>query len=205
MNDLTISDPGLVDTALFLQTIKKATAQLHQLLESNSLLSTLVSPRVTIREYYCYLVLMQEIMTVYERDLLTLVAIKQTKATQLIANDLLNIGYALPQSDALNKYSIPAEKIRTSFAWGYAYVMEGSKLGGKVIFKHIQRNLGFTEIFGATFLADGGANTMGLWKEFLTKFSGYVTENNNQEEAIQGAEYAFQSIYQYFELNPFIV
>ena len=112
-----------------------------------------------------------------------------------------SIGYTLPKNSGLTHYSLPVKKIAAPFAWGFAYVMEGSKLGGKVIFKHIQRQLGFSENSGASFIAGDGVNTFGLWKEFLLKFSAYVTQNSCEDEAIQGAEYAFKSIYNFFEIN----
>ena len=88
---------------------------------------------------------------------------------------------------------------------GAMYVMEGSKLGGKVISKHIQQTLAFSESCGAKFVSNYGVNTVALWKIFLSKFSEYVVENDCEEEAIRGANGAFTSIYDYFESNLFLI
>lgn len=192
--------------ALFLQTIKKRTAEQHVLLESQPLLSSIMMTGVTVRQYCYYLILMKKIAEVYEANVLILLDIvfpehTQRKMSQLIEEDLQSIGDVLPDDIISKDYTLPVEKLSVPFALGFMYVMEGSKLGGKVIFKHIHRTLGFTESRGAKYISDYGAGTVRLWKEFLTGFSGYITENNSEDVAIEGAKYAFTSIYDFFESN----
>jgi heme oxygenase len=206
MDDLKELSQAEKEAALFLQKIKKSTNELHVLLESNSLLSAIISPEVTIKQYYCYLILMHKIMEVYEKQILTQMKIiypryEQREASQLIAEDIQSIGYILPQDVTIKDYFLPGEKISGPFAAGVMYVIEGSKLGGKVIFKHILRTLKFSGNDGVKFIADHGVNTIEYWKEFLFNLSRYVVENDCEEEAIQGAEYAFRSIYNFFEKN----
>ena len=206
MGDLIKSALLETKAAAFVRTIKKSTAELHANLESQELLSAIMTPGVTNTQYCLYLVLMKKIEEAYERDIVAPLAdhfpgIEQRKASKLIADDLSNIGSILPKSFTLKDFDIPAEKISKPFAMGFMYVMEGSKLGGKVIYKHIQRTLGYSAKSGAKFIADDGVDTFGLWKEFLLKFSNYATEAGCEEEAIQGAEYAFSSIRDFFELN----
>lgn len=206
MGDLTRSATLETKAASFIRKIKNSTAELHLHLESQELLSAIMTPSVTNLQYYFYLTLMKKIEEVYERDIVASLAsqfpgFEQRKASQLISDDLNNIGDILPQSFAIRDYTVPHKKISTPFAMGFMYVMEGSKLGGKVIYKHIHRTLGHSENGGAKFIADYGVDTFGLWKEFLSKFSMYVTQHDCEEEAIQGAEYAFSSIHDFFELN----
>ncbi len=193
----------------FIQKIKQSTAESHLRLESQALLSAIMLPSVTRLQYCHYLTLMKKIEEVYERKIVTQLAgsfakFEQGKASHLITDDLNNIGVIAPQSFVGRDYSIPAEKISIPFSLGFMYVMEGSKLGGKVIYKHIHRTLGYSENCGAKFIADYGNNTFVLWKEFLSKFSTYVSQNDCEEEAIQGAEYAFSSIHYFFELNSLV-
>jgi heme oxygenase len=54
------------------------------------------------------------------------------------------------------------------------------------------------------FISDNGNSTGSLWKEFLSQFSAYVTKNDCEEEAIRGAEFAFRSIYDFFETNMLV-
>lgn len=194
--------------ASFIHKIKKSTADLHLRLESQALLHAIMTPSVTHLQYYYYLILMKNIEEVYEKKIVRQLAafadFEQRKASQLITDDLSNIGIVAPQPVALEDYTIPGEEISTAFSLGFMYVMHGSKLGGKVIYKHIHRTLGYSENCGAKFIADYGNNTFGLWKEFLFKFSTHVTQNECEEEAIQGARYAFSSIHCYFESNKLV-
>lgn len=206
MGELTECDAKGIKAALFLQTIKKSTADLHVLLESNPLLLAITMPGITLHQYYCYLILMKKIAAVYEKVIpprLTGIFSggEQRKASQLIAEDVECIRHVPPQTFVLKDYTLPIEQMTIPFALGFMYVMEGSKLGGKVIFKHIQRSLGFSENRGAKYLADYGVNSIALWKEFLSKFSGYVAENDCEAEAIEGARYAFKSIHDFFDSN----
>ena len=210
MVELTESAGSKEKAALFLSSIKKSTAELHSLLESNQLLSAIISPGVTLRHYFFYLLLMKKIEEVYEKHIVTLLATLfpggvQRKASLLLAEDIQTIGYILPQSLVIENYTLPIKKMPLAYAFGFMYVMEGSKLGGKVISKHIQQNLGFSESSGAKFVSNYGVNTTALWRVFLSKFSEYVVENDCEEEAIRGANGAFKSIYDYFESNLFLI
>jgi heme oxygenase len=190
----------------FIHKIKQSTAESHFRLESQALLAAIMLPSVTRLQYYYYLILMKKIEEAYERDIVvtlaaTFAGFEQRNASQLISDDLYNIGDIAPQSFVSEDYYIPGEKISIPFAMGFSYVMQGSKLGGKVIYRHIHRTLGYSEISGAKFIADYGVDTFSLWKEFLSKFSIYVTQNDCAAEAIQGAEFAFSSIHDFFDLN----
>ncbi len=196
------------EAASFIHKIKQSTAELHLRLESQALLSAIMLPSVTRLQYYYYLILMKKIEEAYERDIAaplagTFAGLEKRKASQLILDDLNHIGDITRQSFVSTDYTIPVEKISIPFTMGFMYVMEGSKLGGKVIYKHIHRRLGYSENGGAMFIADYGADTFSLWKKFLSKFSMYVTQNDCAAEAITGAEYAFSSIHDFFELNRF--
>jgi heme oxygenase len=209
MDDLN-ADPVLKSKAESFQgSIKKETAGLHVMLESLPLLTAIVSPGVTDRQYYCYLVLMQKITDVYEREMLRLLPgiismPGQTSQSKLIETDLEHIEYTLPRETGISDYEIPPGKLSVPFALGFMYVMEGSKLGGKVIFKHIHRHLGYTEESGAGYLAGYGADTAGHWKKFLLALSLYAVENDCEEEIIQGAMFAFSSIHGYFVINRLV-
>ena len=201
MNELSESDINQKAATLFLQTLKSASRDGHVRLESNSLLSAMVSPFLTLRQYYSYLILMQKIIDAYERHICVKIGFGQGNSSFNIIEDIETIG-VIPVNDALTKpYSLPSDKFSMSFALGFMYVMEGSKLGGKIIFKNIQRNFGFSEIHGAKFISDAGSDTIEHWKKFLNSFSNYIVENNTEKEAIKGAQYAFESIYDFFEVN----
>jgi heme oxygenase len=129
--------------------------------------------------------------------------LQQTRASTLIIEDLQYIGYELPVDIAPANFVL-ANNMTVPYALGFMYVMEGSKLGGKVIFKHIQSTLGFSADWGARFISDYGNNTGIAWREFLTLLSTHVNDNGGEAEAIAGAKFCFSSIYEFFESNSLV-
>jgi heme oxygenase len=209
MDDLKV-DPALKSKAeSFQRSVKEETAGLHVMLESLSLLTAIVSPEVSVRQYYCYLFLMKQISKVYESEILpllpgTISVTAQAGASGQIQADLKHIDYTFPGEPAIINFEIPPGKLSVPFALGFMYVMEGSKLGGRVIYKNIHRSLGYTEDAGATYLAGHGAGTAGHWKKFISWLSLYAVENDCEEEIIQGALFVFSSIHGHFVSNRFV-
>ncbi|MEI7841913.1 MAG: biliverdin-producing heme oxygenase [Gallionellaceae bacterium] len=63
--------------------------------------------------------------------------------------------------------AIEIQEIKSVGEWvGLLYPIEGSTLGGQVILKHVQSNLGLTREGGARFFSGYGQNTPLLWNEF---------------------------------------
>ncbi len=195
-----------VQSVSFMLDLKKATAQNHLLLESNSLLSILVSPLITIHHYYCYLALMKEVALSYEHIISNhssslLPGWDRTVSSIAIAEDLYAIDYRLSSPPAIKNFKLSIGTNSTGFLLAFMYVMEGSKLGGKVIHKNINRILGFSGTNGAGYIADYGFDTGTRWKIFASLFSNYIVKENLQEQTITGAKETFASIYKFFESN----
>ncbi len=195
-----------IKCALFLKTLKEATSQQHLLLESNVLLSGLVSADITLHQYYCYLFLMKHIQLSYENEVLKVMAEQlplwpYRKSSAVIAEDLARINYtpAGVAKPAIEKFYVDTDV--PGYVLGFMYVMEGSRLGGKVIYKNIHRTLGFNENDGAKYVADYGFNTGNLWKKFIHQFAVHVVKNSLEDETVKGAGKAFASIYDFFQSN----
>ncbi len=209
MVSLNIEKDNSAKAGLFLKDLKQTTAGLHTLLESNALLSALLSPSLSVHQYYCYLFLMQKITVVYEQNIAGRLhnSFQQwtpRKSSPLLTADLQQVGYQPPSAYVTADFQLSANRQTDAFAAGIMYVMEGSKLGGKVIFRHIHRYLGFSATNGAAYLADEGADTFGRWKQFLHEFSTFIVQSNGEEQTIAGAKYAFSSIYNYLEFNRYL-
>ena len=207
MKDLDIQAvPGReVSEAVFLNNLRMATGEKHKMLESQGLLAALMSPEVTMDHYTTHLSLMQTIHQVFEQQLLPQLSIlfpdkESILMSGLISDDLRFLGGShagfLPAA-----YALPVKTPSLAYALGFLYVLEGSKLGGKVIFKHLQKTLGISGEEGGKYLTDNGANTGSNWKRFLGVFAEYVTARQLEEEAIAGANDAFTSIYTYYQSN----
>jgi len=191
---------------LFLDSLKRNTSGLHVQLESQSLLAVLMSTEVTRQDYYQYLVRMFSIEIEFEKKVSSRLRFLFPNsgirsASLIIEKDINDLGYSVDSNIRVKAYHIPPEILTISFSLGFMYVIEGSKLGGKVIFKHLNQRLGISTECGGRFISDNGANTGNHWKEFLTRFSEYIIGNQGEKEAIAGARFAFESIYQYYQSN----
>jgi heme oxygenase len=90
----------------------------------------------------------------------------QRQKTPRLRHDLQTLGdteagiAALPRCEDLPPLMNPAQ------LWGCLYVIEGATLGGQVIIKHLNANLGLTAAAGASFFDGYGAQTGSRWKAF---------------------------------------
>lgn len=114
-----------------------------------------------------------------------------------LERDLLNLGLApelLLSSPIPQKEELPT---LTTFpqAWGAAYVLEGSTLGGAWIHKRIRESYGDDWADKLSFHAGHKQNTGMMWKQFCHNIEDYSQSLNASglEEMIQAAEKTFQT------------
>lgn len=90
----------------------------------------------------------------------------QRRKTPRLRHDLETLGEtaasiaALPRCEELPPLMNPAQ------LWGCLYVIEGATLGGQIIIKNLNANLGLTAAAGASFFDGYGAQTGSRWKAF---------------------------------------
>ncbi len=187
---------------LFLQELRVATSPMHKALEENNISQSLMKPNVTLTDYAFYLRCMGEVIRVFDASVLPAVSEVITDFEQRKKMTDINVDLDfLYAHGAEKKSSEPftgfGGKPSLAYALGYAYVIEGSTLGGRVILKHIGQSLTFTEQ-GTKFFSGYGAETGRFWKEFIHGFTAYILKNNGQEEAIKGAMDGFSDIGKHF-------
>lgn len=78
-------------------------------------------------------------------------------------------------------------------------MVEGSTLGGRFILKNVSKVLQLSEEQGVSYFNGYGEKTGSFWKNFLAFLSEYEQEHNCGNEIIEGAVYAFDSIYKHFD------
>lgn len=79
---------------------------------------------------------------------------------------------------------------------GAMYVMEGSRLGGQLIAKHVEETLSLPSSVGSAFFRGYGKATREHWTEFLNVLSKHV-DDAHTEEAILGAKKMFRAFGQW--------
>lgn len=67
--------------------------------------------------------------------------------------------------------------------WGALYVLEGSNLGGQLIYRQIQLTLGLDQHAGAAFFYGDGPRTGPHWKHFLTALEQQVEHPHRAADA----------------------
>jgi heme oxygenase len=184
----------------FLNDLKTKTADSHKKLEELPVSMSIMSPDMKIEEYAKYLNLMHDVhadteQTVYPLFSGLLGDLEQRRKKQLIEADLAFLNYDLSNSEKVFK----TENISVPFALGIFYVVEGSTLGGRFILKNVSRVPQLSGDKGVSYFNGYGDKTGSFWKSFLNFLSEYEQQNNCGDAIIEGAVFAFDSIYNHFE------
>lgn len=183
--------------------LRAKTANSHKNLESLSLSQAIVSPKVTKEEYALYLSLMHDIQEKMEMEIFPLLEniildLDNRKKSHHILADLNAIGFQKKKS---GKTLFFPSQISSAFALGMMYVIEGSTLGGRFILKNIETSLDYNLENGASYFNGYGAKTGSIWKKFIDFMEDYETNNGNQEEIINGANFAFTMVGEHLSKN----
>jgi len=184
----------------FLNDLKTKTADSHKKLEELPVSMSIMSPDMKIEEYAKYLNLMHDVhadteQTVYPLFSGLLGDSEQRRKKQLIEADLAFLNYDLSNSEKVFK----TENISVPFALGIFYVVEGSTLGGRFILKNVSRVPQLSGDKSVSYFNGYGDKTGSFWKSFLNFLSEYEQQNNCGDAIIEGAVFAFDSIYNHFE------
>nr|WP_315253531.1 biliverdin-producing heme oxygenase [uncultured Duganella sp.] len=110
----------------------------------------------------------------------------------LIRADLAHPALAgLPAAPALQPMPLPLPQLDDeAYRWGVAYVVEGSQLGGAVLYKRLAERLAPHPL---AYLR--GAGSPGpRWQQFLAALRAAVVSEHQIEQACRGARQAFDSL-----------
>ena len=77
---------------------------------------------------------------------------------------------------------------------GCLYVIEGATLGGQIITKHLQANLGVTPDSGAEFFSGYGDQTRQRWQEFGILLTDSAEQLNQDDVIVDSANATFKTL-----------
>lgn len=183
----------------FLTDIKTQTSDSHKKLESLPVSASILSPDMKIEDYVHYLNLMHDVHKNTEELVYPLLSeiipdLEQRKKKHLIEEDLLFLN-----SNKTAAFKVfDKTEMSVPFALGVFYVIEGSSLGGRFILKNIVTNPQLADDKGVSYFKGYGDKTGSYWKNFLNVLAEYEQNNNCANSIIEGAVYAFDSIYNHF-------
>lgn len=182
---------------LFFKRLRQETAESHQKLEDNRLSKAILTPSVSIQDYQTYLAALFGVTIACEDQIFPAISHTITDLTErykstLIIDDLLATGVTEAEIDTLPVYRFEFSSVAE--ALGIMYVLEGSTLGGRVLYKHIHETLGLTPENGASYFWGYGAQTGNLWKSFISFLTQFVDEQGGRGEVIASAKKTFTII-----------
>lgn len=185
------------DQESFIQSLRKQTAVSHQKLEENHLSKMILAEKVSLTDYQNYLSAMYGVTVGCEDFVFTQIKdvfpdLDARRRSYLIIQDLQATGFSQSQIDALPVYRFSFSSLAENA--GAMYVLEGSTLGGRMLYKHIHKTLGLTPENGCSYFWGYGDQTGTMWKSFISTFARFAQETGQSAEIIQGAENTFTII-----------
>lgn len=182
---------------LFFKRLRQETAESHQKLEHNPLSKALLNPSVSVKDYQSYLAALFGVTIACEDQVFPAISnvitdLSGRYKSRLIIGDLLATGLSEAEIDALPVHRFEFSSIAE--ALGIMYVLEGSTLGGKILYRHVHEVLGLTPENGASYFWGYGAQTGNLWKSFISSLAQFVDEQEERDEVIASAKNTFTII-----------
>jgi len=187
MNEAHVFDK---EQELFIKDLRQQTAESHQKLEDNYLSKAILNASVTQAEYQNYLAGLYGLTIACEDQVFPSVKqvvpqIEKRYKSGKIIEDLSFTGYSDLKIDELPYYEYTFSTVAE--ALGIMYVLEGSSLGGRILYKHINQHLGLDSENGAAYFWGYGTETGPMWKSFISSVAQYVAENNAGQQIIDSA------------------
>ena len=196
---------GSSDEAFSLRRqLKRETATLHQGLEARL---GLLEPPLSIQRYRLVLEKFYGFYAPLELHLARLAAVSPPLGfplrarAGLIERDLLALGLSgrelreLPWCSELPSLSCPDHLA------GCLYVLEGACLGGQVVARVLQRQLGVTKGSGASFFVGDADGTAARWGLVLTWLEALVPAGARIEQIVASARETFVALGRWLELQ----
>lgn len=178
-----------------IEDIRKETAALHSRLDTLELTKRLMSKQVSKEDYSNYIqcfyalhALIEPLL--YQEAVLHIPDIDKNQRILALQADLelLNV------PELVIEVPVETSFISSKAYLGALYVMEGSRLGGRYIARHLREWLPENEVPAFHFLEE--APEVG-WKEILARVS--TSEHNQRTEIIASAKYMFKFVEEVLE------
>jgi heme oxygenase len=175
-----------------LTALRQATARRHAELDTRT---PLAAPAPDLRAYHDHLRLLEAWLEPLQRwldayDPLLHPHIPQRDYLGLIRADLAHPALAGMPAPARTADTDWPRQASEAYRWGVSYVIEGSQLGGAVLYKRLAERLAPHPL---NYLRGEGAPSP-RWQQFIAALRGAVTTAPQIEEACRGARLAFDSL-----------
>lgn len=175
------------DTLPLSTELRAKTAKVHEALDSG-----MIHAFGRLDQYVAFLRASHRVLSSLDDAMNRFCQRPTAEQSTLVAADLLALGQPIhptPNAPAARPLWSPSDYAE---AIGCAYVIEGSRLGGLVIAKIVERQLG---ISATTYLHGHGARTKDLWRAFLSELDAWGERARPEERnaAVHGAHTTFST------------
>ena len=182
----------------FAQNLKQTTAPQHEALERNQLSTALMSPTLTKEQYLTILKRFYGFIKPVEEQIYPVLNevlgdTEKFKRSELLRADLATFGLSDAEIEALPLLNNLPPASKAAEAFGIVYVLEGSKLGGQFISRHVGSVLGINPESGLRFFAGHGRETGVIWNEFRLAMADFAVHSGQEEVIIQSAAHTFDT------------
>lgn len=188
---------------MILKKIKEQTQNSHTSLENSALLRPISRKSLTIHEYIDILQKFYGFFFPLERQIAGfpvkqyLPDFDERRKAGLLMHDLQQLRPPLPTVPLCP--NLPQVNTLEQ-AFGCLYVMEGSTLGGKMIYKIVKELLGIDQHNGVSFFYGYGPETGNKWKDFQQAMQTVSSLHNAADaQMIDAANTTFDKLQQWFE------
>lgn len=180
---------------MVLERLRQETAPIHQAVEEKL---QLLSPHLTLAQYVrvlqSFLAFFEPLEAVLDsacpQDLRYLL-VGSARAQKLRA-DLQSFG-ADPRLRQSHAVALP--EVEDSGRWlGSLYVLEGSRLGGQVISRHVEKHFRLTNTVGYSFFSSSPAEIRQHWQAVCAALEGRPQQSN---QIVAGAHQTFDQLHKH--------
>ncbi len=182
----------------FAQNLKQTTLPQHEALERNQLSTALMSPALTREQYLTILQRFYGFVVPVEAQIYPLLnevfgSTDKFKRSVMLRKDLADLGMSPADIQALPILTTLPPAAGIADAFGMVYVLEGSKLGGQFISRHVGSILGVSPENGLHFFAGHGRETGAIWNEFRHAMADFAVNSGQEDAIIQSAALTFDT------------
>ncbi|CAN5380906.1 biliverdin-producing heme oxygenase [soil metagenome] len=190
-----------------LQELKSYTQQYHEKLERNELLKSLALPTLDYNTYlkilthfYGFFAPLEKIIKENTQLSFYLPDFPTRRKSSLLLADINSIAEIIGIEPDIKICKDLPEIKNVSDAFGCVYVMEGSTLGGQLIYKSLEKSLQISSEKGASFFYGYGSETGARWKVFKQKFLDFSnSEEADHKTVVHAALETFEKLDKWFK------
>lgn len=197
-----LDDPSSIAPPLgILQRLKQETRDRHAAIEGQlPLLNPDLTPgayRDVVGRFYGFYAPMEERLRAFDGWQECGLDYADRYKTPRLAQDLAAMGDGPTMVEGLPLCADLPTLGSASELLGCLYVMEGATLGGQIITRHLQANLGVTPDRGGAFFAGYGSETGSRWKAFCARLNAFALAAETQDNLIASANRTFASLHRW--------